>query len=78
MGNFQIPRNPGKTEHAQTVYTRHFSPRPRTRAWEQGYLKTIVFARPFWSWCAPLGLYGAPPGLNSNYDIHSTTQTISA
>ena len=29
-GNFQILRNPGKTEHAQTVSTRLFSPRPRT------------------------------------------------
>ena len=28
--NFRIPRNPGKTEHAQTVCTRLFSPRPRT------------------------------------------------
>ena len=37
MGNFQIPRNPGKTEHAQTVCTRLFSPRPCMRAWEQGY-----------------------------------------
>ena len=27
-GNFQIPRNPGKTEHAQTVCTRLFSPHP--------------------------------------------------
>ena len=30
LRNFQIPRNPGGTEHAQTVCTRLFSPRPRT------------------------------------------------
>ena len=35
-GNFQIPRNPGKTEHAQTVCTRLFFLRPRTRSWERG------------------------------------------
>ena len=29
-GNFQIPRNPGKTEHVQMVITRLFSPHPRT------------------------------------------------
>ena len=30
----QISRNPGGTEHAQTVCTRVFFPHPRTRAWD--------------------------------------------
>ena len=30
LQEFQIPRNLGKTEHAQTVCTRLLSPRPRT------------------------------------------------
>ena len=30
------PEIPGKTEHAQTVCTKLFSPHPRTRAWERG------------------------------------------
>ena len=33
----EIPRNPGGTEHAQTVCTSLFFLRPRTRAWERGY-----------------------------------------
>ena len=35
----KIPRNPGGTEHAQTVCTRLFFLCPRTRAWERGYLE---------------------------------------
>ena len=34
----KIPRNPGRTEHVQTVCTRLFFLHPRTRAWEWGYI----------------------------------------
>ena len=34
--NFQIPRNPGGTEHEQTECTRLFFLHPCTRAWERG------------------------------------------
>ena len=37
---FQFPRNPGGTEHAQTVCTRLFFLCPRTRTWERGYSHT--------------------------------------
>ena len=43
-----IPRNPGGTEHVQTVCTRLFSLCPRTRVWERGYMSPLPIHLPLW------------------------------
>ena len=41
-GRVVMERNPGVNEHMQIVFTRLFFRRPRTRAWEQGYMFMLL------------------------------------